>query len=154
MTAKKRTQLTITKSRLTRFFLLLSLLTTNAFAGEVTGKWQTIDDETEQAKAIVEISQNSDGTLSGKILTLYQKPDAICSECEGDKKDKPIVGMVILWNLSADGKNHWSGGTILDPKKGTEYDVKMTLSDDGQSLSVRGFAGISLLGRTQVWKRL
>lgn len=136
------------------FFIFAFFAMSTSFANDVTGTWQTIDDETEQAKAIVEISQNTDGTLSGKVIKLYQKPSAVCSECEGDKKDQPIVGMVILWNVSANGKNHWSGGTILDPKKGNEYDVKMTLSDDGQSLSVRGFAGISLLGRTQVWKRL
>jgi len=68
------------------------------------------------------------------------------------QSDKPIIGMTILWGLKKDGDS-WAGGEILDPHNGKTYRCKMTLSDDGKSLNVRGFIGISLIGRSQIWWR-
>ena len=61
--------------------------------------------------------------------------------------------MTILWGLTAAG-SVWKGGEILDPDNGKTYRCKMTLSDDGKELNVRGYIGISLIGRTQTWHRL
>lgn len=60
--------------------------------------------------------------------------------------------MTILWGLKMNG-DEWSGGEILDPDNGKIYRCKMTLSEDGTQLSVRGFIGIALIGRTQTWHR-
>jgi len=123
-------------------------------AGTVIGDWKTIDDETGVTKSIVRISQNADGELEGQVIEILhseQGPNPVCKECPGDRKGKPIKGMVILWGLKESGENSWKGGEILDPKKGKIYRAKLSLRDDGK-LEVRGFIGFSLIGRTQVWE--
>lgn len=116
------------------------------------GTWKSIDDETHQAKALIQISADANGVLSGKIVKLLQHPDAVCEKCEGALKGKPDLGMTILWGLKNEGEN-WSGGRILDPKSGKIYSAKMKLVEGGKKLEVRGFIGISMLGRSQVWER-
>ena len=118
------------------------------------GTWKTIDDDSHQPKAIVEISEQN-GVLSGKIIKLFRKPGEDpaphCKECQGERHDQPVLGMTILWNLQHDD-DVWDGGEILDPENGKTYRCKLRLGDDG-NLEVRGFIGFSLLGRTQVWER-
>lgn len=130
---------------------LLAVFAGHALAQSAAGEWKTIDDKTGQPKAVVQISDNS-GELTGKIVKLFNHPDAICDKCEGEKKDKPIVGMTILWGLKKDG-DMWVNGKILDPKEGKVYSSKAQLADGGSKLEVRGFIGVSLLGRTQTWIR-
>lgn len=122
-----------------------------AQAQDVFGKWKTIDDETDEAKSIVEIYQQN-GKLYGKIVKLFRKadedPDPVCSACEGAKNGKKIRGMVIIEGLSKEKDGDaWSGGTILDPAKGKVYKCKIWL-EKGQ-LKVRGYVGIFF--RTQTW---
>lgn len=132
---------------------VFGLLSSFAFAEDTpVGVWKNIDDETHQAKALIQISQDDNGVLSGKIVKLLQHPDAVCDKCDGALKGKPVMGMTILWGLKQEGKN-WSGGRILDPKSGKVYSAKMSVIDGGKKLEVRGFLGISLLGRSQVWER-
>ena len=90
--------------------------------------------------------------LSGKIIKLFANPDAKCDKCDGERKDKPVQGMTILWDLKKSGDS-WEGGKILDPKKGQVYSSKAKLTEGGSKLEVRGFMGVALLGRTQVWER-
>lgn len=120
------------------------------------GRWQTIDDESGKPKAIVVIEEQG-GVLSGRIVQIFPEPgadpDPKCDVCPGDRKGKPIVGMTILDGLKAQGENLWEGGEILDPKNGKTYKALARLKQNGQDLEVRGFLGISLLGRTQVWHR-
>ena len=78
--------------------------------------------------------------------------DAVCEACSGELKDKPVQGMQILQGLKADG-DWYEGGTILDPNNGKVYKAKLRVVDGGAKLEVRGFIGISLLGRTQTWLR-
>lgn len=138
--------------------LALLFLASTAFAAEegVTGRWKTIDDETGKPKSVVVIKEEN-GKLFGTIERLYREPDEeqnpVCENCKGELKGKPIIGMMILRDLKPDGKNEWAGGTILDPKNGKTYDCKIALEDGGKKLKVRGFLGISLLGRTQYWQR-
>lgn len=129
-----------------------SLLAPLALAQSAAGTWKTIDDETKQVKALVQISEGADGQLSGKIVKLFSKPDAVCEKCDGANKGKPVNGLTIVWGLKKDGEA-WNGGEILDPKSGKVYSAKMKLVDGGNKLEVRGFLGVSLLGRTQVWER-
>jgi uncharacterized protein (DUF2147 family) len=131
---------------------LLLTFAGHALAGSAAGTWKTIDDNTGQPKALVQISDNG-GELTGKIVKLFARPDAVCDKCEGEKKDKPIVGMTILWGLKKDGDDLWKDGKILDPKEGKIYSSKAKLADGGSKLEVRGFVGVSLLGRTQTWVR-
>lgn len=116
------------------------------------GRWKTIDDETGQAKSIVEISRASDGTLSGTVVEILQSdkgPNPVCNECSGARKDQPIQGMTILWDMSPKG-DEWSGGTILDPAKGRTYRSKMQMHGEDR-LGVSGC--VAFICREQVWQR-
>lgn len=119
------------------------------------GKWKTIDDASGKPKSIVAIWEEG-GKLYGKVDTLLDpKPDdpnPVCKKCDDERKDKPILGMQILWGLTRDGEK-WSGGKILDPDNGKSYRCILTLTDGGKKLQVRGFIGMALLGRTQTWLR-
>jgi uncharacterized protein (DUF2147 family) len=123
------------------------------FAGQSpVGKWTTIDDTTGAKRAVVNVSV-SGGTLGGTIVKVYAQAGdtGVCSQCPGAFKDKKIQGLRFLWGLKDDGDGEWSGGYILDPKSGKIYRAKATLK--GDKLYVRGYIGVSLLGRTQVWVR-
>mgnify|MGYP001210438130 CR=1 FL=1 len=112
------------------------------------GLWKTIDDDGQTEKSYVQITEK-DGTLSGKVVRLLQKPqDTLCEECTGERKDQPIVGMEIMWGLTKeeDGKTY-TGGKILDPDNGKEYRCKIWR--EGDTLKVRGY--IAFLYRTQTW---
>ena len=128
----------------------------SAFAQQSpVGTWTTIDDKTNQPKSVVEIYAAQDGSLSAKVLEVLQSdqgPHPKCTKCDGDRKDQPVEGMVMMWGVSRTG-DEWKGGKILDPATGKIYSVKMSLADNGQKLEVRGFMGFSLLGKTQTWQR-
>lgn len=125
-------------------------------ADSPVGTWRSIDDKTKLERSIITITEES-GELKGVVEKLFDQPGDdpahLCKECKGERKDKPILGMTILWGLKKDGDT-WAGGEIFDPKNGKTYRCKMTLSEDGKSLNVRGFIGISLIGRTQIWHRM
>ena len=135
--------------------LLASAATSMAQAASPTGLWQTIDDKTGQPKALVQIVQDSDGTLTGKILTglgSNDDPNRRCTACTDSRKDQLMKGMTIIDGMKADGDT-WDGGQILDPENGKLYKCKMHLDEGGQKLVVRGYIGVSLLGRSQTWIR-
>lgn len=120
-----------------------------------SGSWKTIDDTTGKPRGLVEITDKN-GVYSGRLVKTFGDDDGkpkVCVKCTDARKDQPIIGMTILSGLRKTGDNEWSGGEILDPENGKVYKSKMTLSDDGNKLDVRGFIGISLLGRTQTWER-
>ncbi len=119
------------------------------------GRWNTIDDSTGDARSVVFIWQER-GVLFGrieKVLDANPKgPEPRCVRCEGELKDRPLVGLRILWDLRQDG-GQWSGGRILDPGSGKTYRCSAALEGGGTKLRVRGFLGVSLFGRTQYWLR-
>lgn len=120
-------------------------------AADIVGRWQTIDDETGKAKSIVEIYQVGD-QYYGKVLELLLKPNTtLCDHCEGELKNKPVVGMVIINNLQKNTDDEYVDGTILDPAKGKIYRCKMWLENDN-TLHVRGY--IAFLYRTQTWTKV
>ncbi|MGH1361621.1 MAG: DUF2147 domain-containing protein [Burkholderiaceae bacterium] len=116
------------------------------------GLWKTIDDETGKAKSLVRIKQ-TDGVLTGKVekILTVGREDALCEACEGDLKNQPIVGLTIIDGLKK-ADDQYEGGTILDPNNGKSYKCIVWLDDRGQ-LNVRGYIGLPLLGRSQVWLR-
>ena len=116
------------------------------------GLWKTFDDKSGAAKAIVRI-YDQNGKLFGKIVSSF-KPGAdsrVCEVCKDERKDQPIIGLVIIRNMKADD-GEFDGGDILDPENGSVYHCKMHV-EDGSRLLVRGYIGISLIGRTQTWQR-
>jgi uncharacterized protein (DUF2147 family) len=127
------------------------------FASDLSpaGRWLTIDDKTGTPRSVIEIADVA-GTLQGKVVKIYDRPGDnpghLCRKCDGALKDKPVIGMMLIQGLKRDGDS-WDGGTILDPDTGNTYSAEMHLLDDGQKLEVRGYFGISLLGRSQTWIR-
>ncbi|MDN3399216.1 DUF2147 domain-containing protein [Psychrobacter sp. APC 3426] len=133
-----------------------ALLSTSALAASLDGtQWQTIDDKTGEKKAVIQLNENG-GKVSGKIIKVLNKENAkaVCTKCSGSLKNKPIEGLQILTGLKADGNNQWSDGKLVDPESGKVYSGKLTLSDNGQSLDLRGYVGTPLFGRSQTWKRI
>ena len=119
------------------------------------GVWRTIDDKTGKEKTLVRITEIN-GEFRGTIEKLFREPNEDqtpnCDKCTGDKKNKPVIGMAIMTGLKHDG-DMYTGGEILDPANGKTYKCKVWLEDKGKKLNVRGFIGMALLGRTQVWVR-
>jgi uncharacterized protein (DUF2147 family) len=142
----------------TKGLLLSALLAASslAFAGNDSpvGVWKTIDDNTGQPKGLVQITE-AGGVLTGKVIKSFKPLEGdkqFCTACKDERKGQPIIGLTILTGLKKNG-DKYEGGNILDPENGNVYDCKMTMLEDGKKLNVRGFLGISLLGRTQTWVR-
>ena len=139
----------------TIFLIGSLLLVTNLVSGqqEVLGTWKTIDDGTGEAKSHVTLSME-DNQLTGTIVKiLSDDPDALCSECSGNKANKPILGMQIIEKMEANG-SYWDSGKILDPESGSTYKCKIWVDDQDQNiLNVRGIHWTGLY-RTQTWHRV
>ena len=136
--------------------IALGLISTLAAATEnPVGLWRTIDDKSGKEKSLVRVVE-SNGQLQITIEKLFrepgEEPNPLCDKCQGEKKNKPVIGMQIGSGLKKDG-DVWSGGEIIDPQNGKTYKCKVWLEDKGKKLHVRGFIGVSVLGRTQVWVR-
>jgi len=131
---------------------LLLLATANAAdPNSPVGKWRTIDDKSGKPKSIVQITE-SNGVLTGKIVELLEgASEKTCSKCEGDLKDKPLVGMRILWDLKKEG-DEWTGGKIFNPADGGTYTSKARLTDGGKTLDVTG--KWMFFSKQQKWQRV
>lgn len=137
--------------------LLLLLLPIAAPAQQASpvGTWRTIDDATGKPKSIVQVYATDNGTLQARVLQVLDPekgPNPLCDACEGKNHNQPVVGMVIAWGLRHHG-SRWDDGRILDPGNGKVYSARMTPGADGKTLEVRGYIGMPMLGRTQVWQR-
>ncbi|MBA2655649.1 MAG: DUF2147 domain-containing protein [Tatlockia sp.] len=134
--------------------LVFALLFTSSIFAAATpaGNWTTIDDSTGLKRAVVRLSV-SNGSLNGSLVKVYPQPgdSGVCSKCPGNLRDKPVQGLQFIWGLKDMGNGVWEGGQILDPRNGKIYKAKMTL--DGDKLYVRGYIGITAIGRTQTWVR-
>jgi len=134
--------------------LALAALSASAQSTPV-GLWKTIDDDGKTEKSLVRIT-DSGGVLSGKIEKIFDpaKQDSTCDKCTDERKDKPVLGMVILRNLKQDPDDQatWSGGEVLDPNNGKTYKARLKPLDGGKQLQMRGYLGPFY--RTQVWLRV
>ena len=121
------------------FVLTLFMISASAWGQDSpVGVWKTIDDKSGEAKSHIEIFREN-GKYYGKIIKLLRKgPDTVCEKCPGDKKNKKLVGMLILEDL-APHDDYWKDGSILDPESGKEYACSIWF-EDGKSgeLRVRG----------------
>lgn len=139
------------KLRITFFALLLTVVSLKAQTP--VGIWKTVDDKTGEAKSHIEIYEQN-GKLYGKLVKLLQRsPDTKCEKCTGAKKNKPLLGLVIVEDLKK-VKDYWGKGTIMDPENGKEYGCSVWFEDGKNSeLKVRGkhWTGIY---RTQTWYKV
>jgi len=137
-------------------FALAAILVTSAIQAQsfskkdFEGVWVSVDDVSNQRKSEISLYVE-EGKLYGQIARLLLEEDKgkQCVACKGSLKDKPIEGLTIIEGLEWDG-SAWTSGKILDPANGKQYSCTLTLEND-QTLKVRGYLGISLLGRTQTW---
>jgi uncharacterized protein (DUF2147 family) len=138
--------------------LLLLVGAGHAIGAEPTaeGLWQSADEQTKQPSGWFLI-RNHDGVYEGTIVKMFFKPgenpDVACDQCTDDRRNKPWLGLDIIRGMKRNGAEY-ADGTILDPRYGHIYKAMMTLTPDGQTLVVRGYLGISLLGKNQYWTRL
>jgi uncharacterized protein (DUF2147 family) len=135
--------------------LVFSSLSSLAFAEDITGTWKNIDDKTGSSKAVLEIRQETNGTYTAKVVKITPRPGYTpkesCINCPAPYTNKPILGMDVLTGLKhAEGSN-FNGGKIIDPLSGNIYSMKAKLSANGKRLNLRGYVGISALGRSQTW---
>lgn len=139
-----------------KLFLAFMICFAYAFshAQSPVGIWKTIDDKSGKEKGYVKIYEAENGKLQGdvvKILTPGHE-NIQCTQCEGDRKNKPVMGMTIMWGLEKNG-DEWTDGHIIDTNSGKQYKCYIKLKGNDR-LEVRGYLGFALLGRTQVWERI
>ena len=120
------------------------------------GLWEKRDDSGKTEGWFRIVDRN--GAYEGQIVKMFPKPGEDpaswrCTKCEGEQKDAPVLGITFIKGMKRQGLAY-EDGKILDPRDGSTYSARMDLSPDGRQLSVRGYLGISLLGRTEVWSRL
>lgn len=141
-------------------FLLTILLMTQMAAPPAApprspiGYWQTVSDVTGRPQSVVQIYE-SDGRLFARVdkVLVTDGVPATCVKCRDDRKGAPLVGLVIMRNMRNAGEDY-RDGDILDPESGKIYRCRMTVDVTGQRLTIRGYIGISLFGRSQVWHRV
>jgi len=124
-----------------------------AQADTPAGLWTTISDGTGKPEALVRIEENN-GEFLGTVVKVLDAsaPNPLCEKCEGALRNMPVVGMTILRGLRRN-PGGYGNGTILDPDEGRTYSCTATLIDGGRRLEVRGYIGLPLFGRSQVWVR-
>jgi uncharacterized protein (DUF2147 family) len=144
------------KTGIASFTLIASLISFFAHsqnkADDIIGTWLTGGKE----PAKIQVYKSGE-KFCGKIIWLKNPTENGKQRMDGNNPDKakqsnPIIGLVMLTGFKFDGDDEWKGGDIYDPESGKTYSCYMWLKDKN-TLKVRGYIGISLVGRTEIWTR-
>ena len=136
--------------------IAFAVVPATANTAPVAGLWQQMDGQTHQPSATIALTEEK-GVVQGVILTLYpgadEPADPRCARCAGADKNAPVKGMRIVRDMRCTA-SACDGGTILDPESGKIYHATLALENNGATLRVRGYVGLPLLGRTEIWRRV
>ncbi|XLS30451.1 DUF2147 domain-containing protein [Flavobacteriaceae bacterium M23B6Z8] len=133
-------------------FLVIFFISGSTQAQQIFGQWKTVDHETGEVRSIVEIYEEED-KVYGRIVEVLvkEKKGGKCTLCPGEKKNKPLKGLVIIEGLEKD-EEAYEGGTVIDPAKGKKYRCKIWVDEEKPDiLNVRGY--VSFFYKTQQWIR-
>ena len=152
------------KSHILIAALILSIYAAHGLAAnqsttpdQLPGLWAQVDEKTSKVQSLVRIVEISPERYEGFVEKIYAAPgedaNPRCEDCKGARKNQPVLGMRIITGLKRSGSDRFDDGEILDPDSGDTYRLRIILLDAGKKLDVRGFIGIALFGRSQVWLR-
>ena len=138
--------------------ICIVLFSSSAIAENIVGTWRYMDDKTGEAKGLVKIEQQANGTYAGTALKATPRagyiPKEFCTNCPAPYTNKPIIGMQVISGLKTEDQINYTNGKIIDPVSGKFYRLKGKISTNGKKLFLRGYMGVSAVGRSQTWLRV